>query len=180
MLNHPLTGIISAAICLGLAFVAGMRVSSNAHDAALLEQQRKAEEEFRAFTQIQADRSQKISKELANERRKREAEGTAFRDALRRARAAGVPMAVCPPQDQPGPSEPLFSAQFVWLWNSATDPASAAGADPSGVDGAAASAGVVGPDEVLDVHQANAVIARECRAKLIQWQALARENDWAK
>lgn len=182
MLKPWLIGnVLAALIC---SFFFGRHVATAEYEAALLEQERKAAEQFRAYTKAQEEQSQRISKELSDERRKREGEANAFRDALRRARTAAVPLAVCPPpaalKPDGRPAEPLFSTQFVWLWNIATDPGAAAGADPAGVDGAAATAGAVGAEDVLEVHHANAVIARECRAKLNQWQALARANGWAK
>lgn len=167
------------------AFMAGMRVESNARDAAALQEERQAHAEKEAVARGIAQRNAGISATLEAERVARSDERRRFNKRLEAARHEGN-LVTCSQQPSGGRglggSAPAvyFGSGFVGLWDDALKVGLPAALGAAGADGADPGPGVVTPEALLDNHAENAERANECRAIALGWQRWAREQGVAK
>lgn len=95
------------------AFLAGVKVESNAREAQLATQERAFAEAFRQQAAKSRQIAQQLSMELNDAQSQRELDAVAYRKALQDSRRSGKALAVCPePSPRPAsPRPPLASAQ---------------------------------------------------------------------
>lgn len=191
-MNLGLIGLAAALVGMVASFFFGMDVQEDRHQAQLLVQERAMHDAY--VKQVAAHRAiaQQTAKELQDEATKRESDAVSFRDELRRARASGKALAVCPTVSTDGGQtpgvdrpaqvrllEPRLTGEFARLYDRALEIGVSRPRDPERVDAPAPRPDSIDPADVLANHGENAEAWAECRTALRGWQSLARRYGWA-
>ena len=185
--------LLGIAAALVLSFLSGMRVQSDHTKAQLLAQERAMHEAYVGKVKQFRAIAQGVSKDLNDEQSKRYADKLAFDGELRRSRASGKPLAVCPTVstdsgqstglDKPTASvrlpEPRLTGEFARLYDAGSSIGVPSTGDSGRTDAPAEGPGVVDPETVLAINAANGEAWAECRATVRGWQSLARRYGWA-
>lgn len=195
VLMSPWTWLVAFAL-FGSGTYTGYRITSNAHEAQLLTQERAMREAYAAKVTEQRNIAQDIAWRLSNEQEQRTADSAQFREQLRRVRAMGRPLALCSPAQPEAPTalaavgadvvptarlrHARFTHEFARLFDRALEVGLPATADTWRADASVESAATVDPETVLAVHAENAESWAECRSRLGGWQALARKQGWVR
>jgi hypothetical protein len=204
----PLLGLIASPwtwLAVVAVFAAGVytggKFVSNGHEAALLTQERAFHDAYVAEVGKHRAIAGTIAKELNDAAVARQEDAVAFRAALASVRSSGKPLAVCP-KAEPAPSAPLaavaaavgdlrpvarlppgeprLTAEFRRLFNAGTTIGMPGARNTEQPDDAAATAGSVAPEEVLEVNAENGEICNALRVQVLGFQRLVKQHGWWK